>query len=130
MEYLHIDMWTPDATVVQVSPINGSGSPAENLVSLTPINAGQWNSYDIPLTYFTSSGMSINDVIQLKFDGQAGVTPSKIFLDNIYFYTSGAPATEPTTAAPEPPSRDAADVVSVFSDAYTDISGTDFFPNW
>lgn len=86
MEYLHVDMWTADATNVQVTPINGSGSPVEFLVGLTPITAGQWVSYDIPLTDFTASGMSLDQVVQLKFDGQAGVTPSDIYLDNIYFY--------------------------------------------
>jgi hypothetical protein len=86
MEYLHVDMWTADATDLQVTPINGSGSPTEFLVGLTPITTGQWVSYDIPLTDFTASGMSLDQVIQLKFDGQAGVTPSNIYLDNIYFY--------------------------------------------
>ncbi len=131
MGFLHVDMWTPDATVVQVSPINNSGSPAEKLVSLTPITKGQWNSYDIPLTAFTSSGMALNGVFQMKFDGQAGTTPSTIYLDNIYFYKgSGSTPTEPTAAAPTPPVRAAADVVSIFSGAYTDLTGTDFNPNW
>jgi hypothetical protein len=76
MDYLHVDMWTADATVVQVTPINNSGSPAEHLVSLTPVTAGQWKSYDIPLTSFTSSGMALDGVFQMKFDGQAGNTPS------------------------------------------------------
>lgn len=35
----------------------------------------------------------------------------------------------PPTAAPVP-TKDAADVLSVFSDTYTNISGTDFYPNW
>ncbi len=130
MQFLHIDMWTPDATAVGVTPINASGSPAESLVSLTPIVAGQWNSYDIPLTAFTSSGMSLNQVFQMKFDGQAGTTPSNIYLDNIYFYKTGGGATEPTVAAPTPPARDAASVVSLFSGAYTNLTGTDFNPNW
>jgi hypothetical protein len=37
---------------------------------------------------------------------------------------------QPSAAAPTPPSRNAGDVVSLFSDAYTDLSGTDWFPNW
>jgi len=123
MQYLHIDMWTADATVVKVSPINGSGSPAENLVSLTPITAGQWVSYDIPLTDFTSSGMSLNNVIQMKFDGQAGTNPSTIYLDNIYFYkTGGGSGDDPATPAPIPPARNAADVASFFSNAYTNVT--------
>ena len=89
MEYLHVDMWTADATDVKVTPINASGSPAESLMSLTPINSGQWNSYDIPLTDFTVSGMMLNEIGQLKFDGQGGTNPSNIWLDNIYFYREG-----------------------------------------
>ncbi len=84
MGYMHIDMWTADATVVQVTPI--SASTGEHLVSLTPITSESWNSYDIPLSDFTDVSMS--DIYQLKFDGQAGVTPSTIYLDNIYFYTA------------------------------------------
>ena len=134
MNFLHIDMWTADATVVQVTPINNSGSPAEKLVSLTPVTPGQWVSYDIPLTSFTSSGMALNGVFQMKFDGQAGNTPSTIYLDNIYFYKGsgggGGGDTGPTTAAPTPPARDAANVVSIYSDAYTNIAINNFDAGW
>jgi len=37
---------------------------------------------------------------------------------------------QPSAAAPTPPTRIAGNVVSIFSDAYTNISGSDFFPNW
>lgn len=37
---------------------------------------------------------------------------------------------QPGTAAPTPPSRNVADVKSLFSGAYTNIVGTDWFPNW
>ena len=40
-----------------------------------------------------------------------------------------APATAPTTAAATPLPL-AADVISIYSDAYTSVAGTDFFPNW
>ncbi|MGL1887479.1 MAG: hypothetical protein OCD76_13270, partial [Reichenbachiella sp.] len=92
MEYLHIDMWTSDATVIQVTPIASSGAPTEVLVSLTPIVADEWNSFDIPVTDFTGSGMILSDIVQFKFDGQSGVSPSTIFLDNIYFYKSAPEA--------------------------------------
>jgi hypothetical protein len=52
-----------------------------------------------------------------------------IYFDNITF-SGGGSATEPTTAALTPPARDAANVISVFSDAYTNVAGTDFNPNW
>lgn len=37
---------------------------------------------------------------------------------------------QPTTNPSTPPTRDAGDVISIFSDAYTDVAGTDFNPNW
>ncbi|WP_057953762.1 carboxypeptidase regulatory-like domain-containing protein [Salinivirga cyanobacteriivorans] len=83
MEYVHIDMWTWDATNVQFSPISVGG---EYLVELSPITAGAWESYDIPLTTFTDNGVTLSDIYQLKFDGQAGAVPTVIYLDNIYFY--------------------------------------------
>jgi hypothetical protein len=124
MKYLHIDLWTLDATVVKVSPI--SKSSGESLYSLTPLSTGKWNSYNIPLTEFTKGGMTMKDIYQLKFDGQAGVSPSNIYLDNIYFYTM---PTVPEQAAPTPTTT-AANVISVFSDTYTNVPGTDFNPNW
>lgn len=36
----------------------------------------------------------------------------------------------PATPAPTPPARDASDVISFFSDAYTNVTGTDFAPGW
>ena len=38
--------------------------------------------------------------------------------------------TAPTTAAATPPARNAADVLSVYSDAYAAIAGIDLNPNW
>jgi Secretion system C-terminal sorting domain/Dockerin type I domain len=92
MDYLHIDMWTPDATVVLFSPI--SASTGEVLLPLEPIQPTSWNSYDIVLTDFT--GLSMADIFQLKFDGQAGVSPSTIYLDNIYFYSAFVPGSDAT----------------------------------
>ena len=79
MEALHLDMWTANATSVNIFCI--STGPAETAYAL-PITAGQWVSYHIPLTAF--SGVNLADVIQFKFDGGNG--SSTIYLDNIYFY--------------------------------------------
>ena len=124
MKYLHIDVWTMDATVVKVSPI--SKSSGESLYTLTPLVAGKWNSYDIPLTAFTKGGMTMNDIYQMKFDGQAGVTPSNIYLDNIYFYTV---STTPEQAAPTP-TFDAANVISMFSNTYTNVTVDTWSADW
>lgn len=37
---------------------------------------------------------------------------------------------QPTTNPTPPPTRNAANVISIYSDAYTSLSGTDFNPNW
>ena len=37
---------------------------------------------------------------------------------------------QPTVSAPEQPDRPAATVISVFSDKYNDLTGTDFYPWW
>ena len=95
MEYVHIDLWTSNATVVKFSPIDNSGAgPGEVLVEV-PIISGQWSSVDLPKSAFT--GMSWNAVFQLKFDAQAGATPCDIYLDNIYFWKSSVnPAMDAT----------------------------------
>ncbi|MEY2719743.1 MAG: hypothetical protein RLZZ273_1109 [Bacteroidota bacterium] len=95
MEYVHIDVWTSNATVLKFTPIDNSGNgPGEVLVDV-PLKAGQWSSVDLPKSAFT--GMSWKSVIQLKFDGQAGVSPSDIYLDNIYFWKKPAASGEDAT---------------------------------
>jgi beta-glucanase (GH16 family) len=46
-------------------------------------------------------------------------------------FVVGNPApSAPLVSASQPPARNTADYLSIFSDAYTNLSGTDFFPNW
>lgn len=37
---------------------------------------------------------------------------------------------QPTTSAPTPPERSTPKVISIFSDAYINVAGTNFYPNW
>ena len=103
MEYLHVDIWVAAGTdrLVKITPIDNSGEgPSEVLVEV-PLNPGAWSSVDLPKSVF--GGMSWNNVIQMKFDGQfngdgsANTTPFDIYVDNIYFWkepvTSGTDAT-------------------------------------
>lgn len=120
MEYLHLNLWTADAEAVNIFTI--SPGPAEKAYAL-PITQGEWISYDIPLSEF-SDVVDLTELIQFKFDGANGGT---IFLDNIYFYRE---TSAPMQSAPAPPSRDPSEVVSVYSDAYTDVEGTNFNPYW
>lgn len=119
MTHLHLDFWTSNSSLLNVYLI--SPGPIEGAYSLSVPTTG-WTSIDIPLTGFAT--VDIADLIQLKFDGNGD-----IYLDNIYFYISGGGGTTPTTAAPIP-TYSAANVISVFSDAYTNIGGTDLNPSW
>ncbi len=121
MQFMHIDFWTANSTALNASII--SPGPVEKAKALTVPTAGNWTSIDIPLADF--SPVNLANIFQLKFDGTGD-----IFLDNIYFYKTGAPLTSPATAAPTPPVRAAGDVISIFSNAYTNITGVDYNPNW
>jgi hypothetical protein len=79
MEFLHIDMWTADATSVNIFCI--SPGPVETAFAL-PITPGLWVSHDIPLSVFSNVNMA--ELIQFKFDGGNG--SQSIWLDNLYFY--------------------------------------------
>ena len=81
MKYLHIDVWTLNETSIQIYPIM-NGDALEKLYQLTPINLNQWNSYDIPLTEFTSQNLDLSDLIQFKIVGSGGKI---VFIDNLYF---------------------------------------------
>lgn len=75
MKSLHLDYWTADASALAVSLI--STGPQENSYDMA-VEKGKWVSVDVPLTAFTVP--SLDDIIQLKFDGSGTV-----YLDNIYF---------------------------------------------
>ena len=102
MEFLHVDIWVPAGTdrLVKVSPINSGSGPGEVLVSV-PVTPGSWNSVDIPKADFT--GMTWDNVVQLKFDGQfngdgsANTTPFDIHVDNVFFWKNASnPASDAT----------------------------------
>ncbi len=75
MGFLHLDFWSANSTGVSIYLI--SPGPVETAYVLQVPTDG-WVSLDIPLSAF--SPVDLNDVIQLKFDGNGD-----IYLDNIYF---------------------------------------------
>ncbi|MDD4991299.1 MAG: T9SS type A sorting domain-containing protein [Paludibacter sp.] len=85
MKYLHVDVWTPNETSLQIFCI--SHSTGEKYVQLTPLNLNAWNSFDIPLTSFTSQGLSMADLFQFKIVGAGG---NIVYFDNLYFYDNTA----------------------------------------
>jgi hypothetical protein len=125
-QFLHIDYYSATAGALNaflISPPNSPGgqAPWEKAFVLNVPTAG-WNSVDIPLSAFQPQ-VALGSVFQFKFDGGSGGT---VFLDNIYFWR--IPPTPPT-AAPTP-TYPAANVISIFSDSYTNVAGSDLNPNW
>ena len=116
--YLHLDYYSTNATQLKVYLISPGG--VETPFTLTVPTTG-WNSADIPLSSFAP--VALNNIMQMKFDGGTG---SDVYLDNIYFWKS---PTTPPVAAPVP-TQPAANVLSIFSNTYTNVAGTDFNPNW
>ena len=121
-DFLHLDYFSKNATALNVFLISSDG--VETAFSLNVPTDG-WNSADIDLSAF--AGVNLSEVIQFKFDG--GTSSESIFLDNIYFWQSPALPTVPTIAAPVPTKAEA-DVLSIFSDSYTDVANTNFNPDW
>ncbi|MEZ4911913.1 MAG: Ig-like domain-containing protein [Saprospiraceae bacterium] len=138
MNRFHIDVWTPDnisssselkLLLVDVgadlSFEGNDNSSHEITIPASQLTKESWISIDLPLSSFSGLA-SRKHLAQIVISGSL----PNLFVDNIYFYNDGVvPIESPSTAAPTP-SRSATDVISVFSDAYNNITGTDFNPNW
>jgi hypothetical protein len=122
---LHMDIWseqTADVAIFCISRTTGEKNVSVSLV------ANQWNTVDIDLADYTSQGLSVGDLFELKFDETARTVSPTIYVDNIYFYGSPT-ATEPLLAAATP-SHPAANVTSIYSQSYTDPAAANYYPNW
>jgi hypothetical protein len=136
MTHVHLDVWSADFTGFGVKLVDfgadgafGGGDDVEHQKDFASPAKGVWVSYDIPLGDFT--GLTTRGhLAQYIFVGQpSGATT--VWIDNIYFYDDGgSTATGPTAAAPTPPARSAANVVSIYSDAYTNITIGNFDAGW
>ncbi|WP_392347407.1 carbohydrate binding domain-containing protein [uncultured Polaribacter sp.] len=89
METLHIDIWTTDATSINIYPLPNGVVPSDERFVTKTLEADQWNSFDIPMSEFTDQGLTIDALKQFKFVGSGTV-----FIDNLYFYktSSNGPA--------------------------------------
>ncbi|SDR87297.1 Carbohydrate binding domain-containing protein [Polaribacter sp. KT25b] len=85
MEMLHIDIWTTDATSIDIFPLPNGVQPEDERFVTKTLVADQWNSFDIPMSEFTSQGLSVDKLKQFKFVGSG-----TIFIDNLYFYKQGS----------------------------------------
>lgn len=92
MEFLHIDIWTANDMSIDIFPLPEGVIPAEERFVTKTLVANQWNSFDIPLTDFTSQVLAINNLKQFKFVGKPNGAGT-VFIDNLYFHKTAAPST-------------------------------------
>jgi hypothetical protein len=108
----------------------GGGDDSSHELSITAptLQTESWVSIDLPLTDFpglTSRG----NLAQIVLSGDI----SNVYMDNLYLYDdgggTGSGGDEPTAAAPTP-TRNSADVISLFSDAYDDVPVDTWRTDW
>ncbi|MCU0403460.1 MAG: Ig-like domain-containing protein [Chitinophagaceae bacterium] len=135
MTHLHINTYFPGAIapgrelriIVVDFGANGAFGGGDDTRHSTTITAptlvsGRWMTIELPFSAMPNLS-SRSNLGQIIFEGGDG---GVMYVDNIYFFRN---ETAPSTAAPTP-TRPAANVLSVFSNAYTNIPNTDFNPNW
>lgn len=137
MTHIHLDVWSGNFTFFGIKLVDfgadgafGGGDDVEFQINYEMPEKEQWVSYDIPLSDFVdlTTRSNIGQYI-LVAQPSGGAT---LFVDNMYFYDEnggGGGATEPTMAAPTPTVPEGA-VVSLFSDAYTDVTVDTWRTDW
>lgn len=139
MSHLHVDLFIPNALPAGaifgvrlvdfgVDGAYGGGNDTNFILNFTaPTLVSQsWVSLNIPLANFTGLASRAH-LGQIIFEG---TNITNFYADNIYFYNDGSVIPPvPSVAAPTP-SYPAGNVTSIFSDAYTNVPGSDLNPNW
>lgn len=134
MDYFHVDVWTADASEIRIKMVDfganaayDGGDDVEHELTIASPQKNSWISLDIPMTDFAGLTTKAN-IAQLIFAAQPAGSAT-IFIDNVYFYKESAAATAPSSAAPTP-DLPAADVISLFSDAYTAVPVDTWRTDW
>ena len=135
---ISVRVYSPDAGIPVRLKLENAGDPTltvETEAVTTVCESWETLTFDFnnvapgtnpfnPATTFDKSSIFFN------FGTTGAVAGEKIYLwDAIEFVGGGTSATQPTVAAPTP-TAPAANVISLFSDAYTDIAGINYNPNW
>tara|TARA_B100000959_G_scaffold254223_1_gene285744 strand:+ start:299 stop:1609 length:1311 start_codon:yes stop_codon:yes gene_type:complete len=109
--------------------IPSSGSLGEIKVANTLINAWEELTFDFSSHIGLPEAIGIDQIVVFPDFNLSGRTQDNIiYFDNISFSPATVPGS-PTEAAPTPTLSEA-NVISIFSDAYTNIAGVNLNPAW
>lgn len=113
----------------QTVPVTGNPAPVYKTIA----NANEWTEVSFTFTGLPGAPTAYNQLV-VKPDNTATDSPitegGTYYIDDLSLSAGSAAPTAPTTAAPTPPARAAGDVISIFSGAYSNITGVDYNPNW
>ena len=140
MTHFRMDIWTPDETVGAALKVklvdfgangvwDGGGDDSEHELMITAaegLATGEWVQLDLALEDFSGLAERAH-LAQLIISGD----PNTVYVDNVYFRTGDPPTPSSAPTGPAPtPSHMADSVISLFSDAYTDVTVDTWSATW
>jgi hypothetical protein len=131
MTHFHTDVWSSDFTQFKIKLVDfgangsfGGGDDVEHEITFNAPAKDTWVSLDIPLSDFTGLTTKAH-IAQLIYVG-APSGNTTVYIDNVYFYNQNA-----TLSTPAPtPTLPAANVISMFSDVYTNVNVNTWRTPW
>ena len=121
---LHIDVWSATAATIELKLVSISPTTKEQSI-FRAVSAGVWTSIDVDLSLYTVPDKTKIEQMVLALN-PAGAT---VYIDNLYFSKTGGsapPAVTAPTTAPTAPTALPANVIALYSNAYTPVTGTDY----
>lgn len=137
MTHFNLNVWSADFTTFKVKLVDfgadgiyqgpGQGDDKEHEITFNSPAQGSWITYNIALSDFTNLTTRAN-IAQIILVGETGAT---MYVDNVYFSNEDVVVNpnEPMTAAPDPTIAEA-NVISLFSNVYTDIPMATWRTEW
>lgn len=139
MTHLHVDVQPREdvdpgdyliVRVADVGPDNEFGTDDDTsgdfTISSSNLVNGEWYSLDIPFSELPGLAGRSN-LSQFVFVSDA--TISSLYVDNVYFYDNGGVTPTEPSAAPTP-TQDDVNVISLFSNAYTNVGVDTWRTDW
>jgi hypothetical protein len=131
MTYFHTDVWSSNFTEFKVKLVDfganavfGGGDDVEHEITIPSPAQETWVSLDLPLSSFTGLTTRAH-IAQLIYVG-APSGNTTVYVDNVYFYNQAGTLTTPAPT----PTLAAANVISMFSDAYTNVNVDTWRTSW